>query len=98
MGTKFYRAVSPGMSAPGPEANTPARGKVGPVTGEHRPRARQAVEADLAPAYDPLRKCHALRQPAKWPCLNLDVFGLSPFATAAIEGGHQCGRRLQREW
>lgn len=27
----------------------------------------------------------AFRQPAKWPCLNLDVFGFSPFATAAIE-------------
>ena len=43
-----------GGAALGPWPTPPIRSRASPLTGAHRPHARWAVEAVLAPAYDPL--------------------------------------------
>ena len=44
-------------SAPGPWPTPLIRSRVSPLTGAHPSHPRQAVEAVLAPAYDPERSC-----------------------------------------
>ena len=43
------------MAGFGPWLTPPGRSGAGPLTGVHRPRGRQAVDATGAPAFDPKR-------------------------------------------
>src|SRR5215472_12624184 len=47
--------VAPHESGSGPGPTPPVWSRASPLAGAQRPRARQAVEAVLAPAFDPKR-------------------------------------------